>query len=165
MTQAINKELVAADYRPRKAWPDPTPEMLETSMFEAIWQCIKSWDINVPDAYNGYCGATGNHVRAIMDAITQSQAVEGDVAFLLKQNKALKELKKADLARICELLDKVNALELQLSAKDALLREAKEALIAMCAIYDTDGDHSYRDGENAREKARKTLTKLQQAGY
>lgn len=53
----------------KKEWPDPTPEMLDSPEFEAIWQCIKSWDINVPDAYEGYCGATGNHVRAIMEAL------------------------------------------------------------------------------------------------
>jgi hypothetical protein len=51
-------------------WPDPTPEMLADPMFEAIWQCIKSWDINVPHAYSGYMGATGNHARAIYDAIS-----------------------------------------------------------------------------------------------
>lgn len=50
-------------------WPDPTPEMLKTLEFEAVWQCIKRWDINVPDQYSGYCGATGNHVRAILDAL------------------------------------------------------------------------------------------------
>lgn len=50
-------------------WPDPTPEMLASPEFEAVWQCIKRWDINVPDAYVGYCGATGNHVRAILDAL------------------------------------------------------------------------------------------------
>lgn len=50
-------------------WPDPTPEMLADPTFEAIWQAIKSWDINVPAAYSGYCGATGNHVRAILDAL------------------------------------------------------------------------------------------------
>lgn len=58
-------------------WPDPTPEMLATLEFEAVWQCIKSWDIAVPDAYFGYCGATGNHVRAILDAfrlLTDEQA-------------------------------------------------------------------------------------------
>lgn len=32
-------------------WLDPTPEMLETPEFEAVWQCIKSWDINVPEQY------------------------------------------------------------------------------------------------------------------
>jgi hypothetical protein len=50
-------------------WPDPTPEMLDTPEFIAIWDCIKTWDINVPDAYEGYCGATGNHVRAILEAL------------------------------------------------------------------------------------------------
>ncbi len=50
-------------------WLDPTPEMLETAEFEAVWQCIKKWDIHVPGAYSGYCGATGNHVRAILDAL------------------------------------------------------------------------------------------------
>ena len=50
-------------------WLDPTPEMLEDPDFEKIWQVIKSWDINVPSAYAGYCGATGNHVRAILDAL------------------------------------------------------------------------------------------------
>ena len=50
-------------------WPDPTPEMLSSPEFEAVWQCIKLWDINVPDAYVGYCGSNGNHVRAILDAL------------------------------------------------------------------------------------------------
>jgi hypothetical protein len=50
-------------------WPDPTPEMLASPEFEKIWQAIKQWDINVPGAYTGYCGATGNHVRAILDAL------------------------------------------------------------------------------------------------
>lgn len=53
-------------------WPDPTPEMLASSEFEAIWQVIKSWDVNVPDVYSGYMGATGNHVRAILDALMPS---------------------------------------------------------------------------------------------
>lgn len=51
--------------------PDPTPEMLETLEFNAVWECIKTWDINVPSAYDGYCGATGNHVRAILDALSK----------------------------------------------------------------------------------------------
>lgn len=55
-------------------WPDPTPGMLSSPEFEAIWQCIKRWDINVPHVYAGYCGANGNHVRAILDALTASPA-------------------------------------------------------------------------------------------
>ena len=50
-------------------WPDPTPEMLDDPTFNAIWNVIKTWDINVPAVYEGYCGATGNHVRAILDAL------------------------------------------------------------------------------------------------
>lgn len=50
-------------------WPDPTPEMLNTPEFNAIWDCIKRWDINAPSVHRGYCGATGNHVRAILDAL------------------------------------------------------------------------------------------------
>lgn len=50
-------------------WPDPTPEMLATPLFDAIWTVIKTWDVNVPHAYVGYCGATGNHARAIYDAV------------------------------------------------------------------------------------------------
>lgn len=50
-------------------WPDPTPAMLENPTFNAIWNVIKTWDINVPSAYEGYCGATGNHARAIFDAL------------------------------------------------------------------------------------------------
>ena len=60
---------------PKIPWPDPTPEMLSSPEFEAIWQCIKKWDINVPDAYSGYCGANGNHVRAILDALVKSDGV------------------------------------------------------------------------------------------
>jgi hypothetical protein len=47
---------------PRVPWYDPSPAMLETPEFEAVWQVIKGWDIAVPHAYGGYCGATGNHV-------------------------------------------------------------------------------------------------------
>jgi hypothetical protein len=53
-------------------WPDPEAAMLKTPEFEAVWQCIQDWDINVPGAYSGYCGATGNHVRAILDALTSA---------------------------------------------------------------------------------------------
>ena len=62
-------DTIAPEPPPRIPWPDPTPKMIATPEFEAIWQCIKTWDINVPDAYGGYCGATGNHVRAILDSL------------------------------------------------------------------------------------------------
>jgi len=58
---------------PKKPWPSPSSEMLETPEFSAVWECIKDWDINVPGAYSGYCGATGNHVRAILDALAAAR--------------------------------------------------------------------------------------------
>lgn len=57
-------------------WPDPTPEMLESPEFNAVWERIKHWDINVPGAYGGYTGATGNHVRAILDALSKLVATQ-----------------------------------------------------------------------------------------
>jgi hypothetical protein len=54
------------------SYRDPTPEELTDPLFERVWQTIKSWDINVPSEYRGYCGATGNHVCAIMDAVRAS---------------------------------------------------------------------------------------------
>lgn len=57
------------DARPKIAFPAPAPEMLNDPKFLAIWRAIKHWDINVPGAYTGYCGALGNHARAIFDAL------------------------------------------------------------------------------------------------
>ena len=50
-------------------WPSPTESMLDDPIFSAIWQCIKGWDISVPNSYEGYMGATGNHVCAILEGI------------------------------------------------------------------------------------------------
>lgn len=47
--------------------------------------------------------------------------------------------------------------------QQALLVEAREALRGMNAIYDTDGDHSFADGDTARRKSGQTLTRLQAA--
>lgn len=61
---------VPIDYdREHAVLPSPADEMLQDPRFEAIWQKIKTWDIGVPEAYGGYCGATGSHVRAILDAL------------------------------------------------------------------------------------------------
>lgn len=55
---------------PTIEWPDPTPDMLESPEFNAIWNCIKTWDINVPEVDGElYTGANGNHVRAILDVL------------------------------------------------------------------------------------------------
>lgn len=48
---------------------DPDPAMGRDPLFTAIWNEIGTWDINVPYAYDGYMGANGNHVAAIIRAI------------------------------------------------------------------------------------------------
>lgn len=55
------------------SYRDPTKAETQTPEFEAIWQAIKRWDINVPDQYAGYCGATGNHVMTILDALRDAK--------------------------------------------------------------------------------------------
>lgn len=55
---------------PLPSMPTPTPEMLNNDpLFEAIWQTIKNWDINVPTYYYGYMSGTGSHVALIYQAI------------------------------------------------------------------------------------------------
>lgn len=54
--------------RPEFPWPDPKAEDLESEDFNLVWECIKTWDINVPAVYSGYCGSTGNHVMQILFA-------------------------------------------------------------------------------------------------
>jgi hypothetical protein len=49
--------------------PNPTPADLADPVFEAIWQAIKTWDVNSPAHYVGYCGANGSHVMLILAAI------------------------------------------------------------------------------------------------
>jgi len=55
---------------------DPKPEEIETLEFNAVWECIKNWDIGLPeDIIKGgqlYSGATGNHVVCILDALREA---------------------------------------------------------------------------------------------
>jgi hypothetical protein len=59
------------------SYRDPTLKELADPLFERIWETIKTWDINVPEEYAGYTGATGNHVCAILDAVKQAAFVTG----------------------------------------------------------------------------------------
>lgn len=52
--------------------PNPTEADLESQVFNAIWDVIKSWDVNVPGYYRGYCGANGSHVKLILDKLTSA---------------------------------------------------------------------------------------------
>ena len=65
--------------------PSPTAADLDSGLFEAIWQVIKSWDINVPAYYTGYCGANGSHVKLILDGIAQRSAVSDSFSELTRK--------------------------------------------------------------------------------
>ena len=59
--------------------PNPTPQMLEGDpVFEAIWQVIKKWDINVPEYYHGYCSGNGSHVALIYNAIMSALSLRNE---------------------------------------------------------------------------------------
>jgi hypothetical protein len=56
--------------------PNPTDAELASPLFEAIWQATKTWDVNVPEYYKGYCGMSGSHVVMILRAIAAAPAVQ-----------------------------------------------------------------------------------------
>jgi hypothetical protein len=62
----------ARDAASSRNYSDPTPEMLSDPLWNAIYNEIQAWDINVPSEYGGYCGATGNHATAIFLAIKKA---------------------------------------------------------------------------------------------
>jgi hypothetical protein len=61
-------ELVPTEF---KIMRSPTEEELNSELFNKIWNTIKSWDVNVPEHYSGYCGVNGSHVCLILDAINK----------------------------------------------------------------------------------------------
>ena len=63
---------------PKPDMPNPTPEQLASPEFEAIWNVIKSWDVNVPEFYDGYCHANGSHVALILNALKRASDEEGE---------------------------------------------------------------------------------------
>lgn len=61
----------------KQPMPNPTDADLADPQFEAIWQVIKSWDVNVPEFYQGYCGANGSHVMLILAALRAASETKG----------------------------------------------------------------------------------------
>jgi len=109
-----------------REWPDPTAEMLASPEFEAIWQRIKKWDIHVPGAYVGYCGATGNHVRAILDAL---RAITYRASSMPSDE--IKRL-RSELFSLCEDTE-------ERCASVAELTEGKEGAFARGRIHEAKG--------------------------
>jgi hypothetical protein len=70
-----SSEAKAISIYEQKDMPNPTEEQLSDPVFNAIWDVIKHWDVNVPAYYQGYCGASGSHVMLIWNAL---KAIEGE---------------------------------------------------------------------------------------
>ena len=49
--------------------PTPTDADLIDPMFLALWRVMKTWDVNVPEYYRGYCGVNGCHVMLVLNEI------------------------------------------------------------------------------------------------
>ena len=108
-------------------WPDPTPKMLDTILFDTIWRVIKSWDINVPNAYSGYMGATGNHARAVYDAL--APLLEATEARHAAEMRELKERFSEAAGRA------VKHLDLTYYAKGSPSQIEREAVVAGLAPF------------------------------
>lgn len=52
-----------------KPMPDPTEADLADPVFNAVYNVCKTWDVNVPECYNGYCGFNGSHAMLIVRAL------------------------------------------------------------------------------------------------
>ena len=57
--------------------PEPTPEMLASPEFEAVWQVIKNWEVDHGGGMRS--GATGNDVRAILDALARVPMTQDEI--------------------------------------------------------------------------------------
>jgi hypothetical protein len=55
--------------------PTPTEEDLKDPEFNAIWDVIKSWDVNVSKYYKGYSKTTGSHVMLILNALRKLKKI------------------------------------------------------------------------------------------
>lgn len=49
--------------------PNPSPAELLLPEFEALWQVVKNWDINVRTHYRLYCSGNGSHVKMLLDGL------------------------------------------------------------------------------------------------
>ena len=54
-------------------YQDPTEAMLQDPLWNASFNEIRDWDVNVPSEYGGYCACTGNHATAIFLAIQKGE--------------------------------------------------------------------------------------------
>ena len=78
--------------------PNPTDDDLADPLFEAIWQVTKTWDVNAPQYYSGYCGLNGSHVMLILNAIRQALSERGEREGFVSVPEAIQDHARAMLS-------------------------------------------------------------------
>lgn len=56
----------------KQEMPNPSPADLEHNLFDALYQAIKTWDVEVPEFHDGYCAANGSHVKLILNGLDEA---------------------------------------------------------------------------------------------
>ena len=90
--------------------PNPTPEQIEDPTFQIARNVIKSWDVDVPEHYFGYCGAMGSHVmhpnalaKMICDLDLRVAKIEGEIFATIVGDRPLTKHRQTLLGRVNEL--------------------------------------------------------------
>ena len=94
--EALARDELVVSHRAKApvALPNPSQAMLNGDrLFDAIYSVIKSWDVNVPEFYQGYCGANGSHATLIYDAIKDVIESRTETEKLLARASRLREQK------------------------------------------------------------------------
>lgn len=98
--------------------PSPSVQDIVDPLFNAIWNATKTWDVNAPEYYEGYCGLNGSHVMVILNSIRASQPAQepvlkplrnehGSLIFDREGNIIYKTAPPSEAARIAELETKL----------------------------------------------------------
>lgn len=75
--------------------PSPSEEERDSPLFKAIWNVVKTWDVNVPAFYEGYCEANGSHVKLILDALAAEEDEESPERELSRLEDDMLEIRDA----------------------------------------------------------------------
>ncbi len=82
--------------------PSPTGSDLADPLFNAIWNTCKTWDVNAPEYYVGYCGLNGSHVMLIVNAIRAANLHPPAPAESATSGEGRLETLPADVVAMCK---------------------------------------------------------------
>lgn len=74
-------------------------DVMNSPLFNAVWEVVKHWDIGVPSAYGGYCAGNGSHVAAIVNAIIKSRLSAPPLTAAISKERLTEIRKRHDAAQ------------------------------------------------------------------